>query len=326
LAQSPADCVLSDSSVSLDPLGAGWNTGATTSGGSSISNPIKHWNCDAERAQDGSFSVRAGGLTENTNGSYTVHLGNNEVSWLETQVIGPGVVTFAWSWGTEEYLPNQNPPESDNFNFRLNNQLIETRNGWTNPEWGRNEENSWASDNMMPNGTDVNELGWEIISVEIPAGVSTLRWEYRKDSELAQYPDAVWLDNVSYVHTGPDTDADGLPDAYETAVFGTDPGNPDTSGDGILDGDAVAYGMDPLTPASVVVAPAAGCLAWVGTESLTYQVQRSEDLITWTEAPNHPSLGSRSRQTATSTGQAMSYCDLDPNPPSPVFYRVVLIP
>jgi uncharacterized protein YfaP (DUF2135 family) len=324
--QAPADCVLSNPSVSLDALGAGWSTGAHTAGGSALSNPVKHWNCDPERAEDGSFSARAGGLTQDGSGAYTPILGNNEVSWLETQVIGPGTLTFAWSWGTEEFLPNQNPAESDNFNLLINGQTVETRNGWTNSEWGRNAANSWASDNFMPLGTDVTELGWQNITVVVPAGESTLRWEYRKDSFLAQYPDAVWLDNVSYVHTGPDSDGDGLPDAYETLIFGSDPNDPDTSGDGILDGDAVAYGMDPLTPATVVVSSAASCLNWVGTESLTYQVQRSTDMITWTSAPNHPSLGSRSSQTATSTGQAMSYCDPDPNPPSPVFYRVLLLP
>ena len=35
----------------------------------------------------------------------------------------------------------------------------------------------------------------------------------------------------------PDTDEDKLPDFFETTVFGTDPNNPDTDGNGILDGD-----------------------------------------------------------------------------------------
>jgi hypothetical protein len=43
----------------------------------------------------------------------------------------------------------------------------------------------------------------------------------------------------------PDADADGLPDLAEW-ILGTDRANPDTSGDGIRDGDAVRLGLDPL--------------------------------------------------------------------------------
>lgn len=43
-----------------------------------------------------------------------------------------------------------------------------------------------------------------------------------------------------------DTDGDGLDDAYEGTI-GTDPGNPDTDGDNVSDGDEVnLYGSDPL--------------------------------------------------------------------------------
>jgi hypothetical protein len=42
-----------------------------------------------------------------------------------------------------------------------------------------------------------------------------------------------------------DTDHDGLPDVFERIV-GTDPNNPDTNGDGILDGAEIAQGLDPL--------------------------------------------------------------------------------
>jgi hypothetical protein len=43
---------------------------------------------------------------------------------------------------------------------------------------------------------------------------------------------------------GPDTDADGLPDALE-AHYGTDPSDPDSDGDGFLDGDEVDAGTNP---------------------------------------------------------------------------------
>jgi hypothetical protein len=47
--------------------------------------------------------------------------------------------------------------------------------------------------------------------------------------------------------TPQDTDQDGLTDAYETLITQTDPLNPSTSGDGILDGWKVVWGMNLFT-------------------------------------------------------------------------------
>ncbi len=47
----------------------------------------------------------------------------------------------------------------------------------------------------------------------------------------------------------PDTDADGVMDGSEIFVFGIDPLDPDTDGDGLSDGDEVnTHGTDPLNP------------------------------------------------------------------------------
>lgn len=46
----------------------------------------------------------------------------------------------------------------------------------------------------------------------------------------------------------PDADHDGLYDDDETDVYGTNPHNPDTDGDGSDDGQEVYDGTDPLTP------------------------------------------------------------------------------
>jgi hypothetical protein len=43
-----------------------------------------------------------------------------------------------------------------------------------------------------------------------------------------------------------DTDSDGLTDAYEKLVSKTDPNKPDSSGDGMLDGWKVMWGLNPL--------------------------------------------------------------------------------
>ena len=43
-----------------------------------------------------------------------------------------------------------------------------------------------------------------------------------------------------------DSDGDGLTDAYELLVSKTDPHNPDDSGDGMLDGWKILWGLNPL--------------------------------------------------------------------------------
>jgi hypothetical protein len=47
----------------------------------------------------------------------------------------------------------------------------------------------------------------------------------------------------------PDRDGDGLFDDDETDVYGTDPDNPDSDGDGSDDGQEVYDGTDPVSPA-----------------------------------------------------------------------------
>jgi hypothetical protein len=53
------------------------------------------------------------------------------------------------------------------------------------------------------------------------------------------------------VGTPTDSDADGLPDAYELLVSHTDPQSWDTNGDGIGDGIAVLQGRNPRAPGSL---------------------------------------------------------------------------
>jgi len=65
----------------------------------------------------------------------------------------------------------------------------------------------------------------------------------------------VWTDTATNfprfydAWTHHDSDGDGIPDGRERRLYGTDPYNPDTSGDGISDGWLVQHGFDPLDPA-----------------------------------------------------------------------------
>lgn len=53
------------------------------------------------------------------------------------------------------------------------------------------------------------------------------------------------LTGIDIILTDPDTDHDGLTDYQEGFVYGTDPDNPDSSGDGVADGWLVHFGLDP---------------------------------------------------------------------------------
>ncbi|MEM7312166.1 MAG: hypothetical protein AAF497_03345, partial [Planctomycetota bacterium] len=172
---------------------------------------------------------------------------------------------------------------------------------------------------------------WEQVCVNVPAGVSTLRWEFRKDSFGWLYEDSVWLDEVSFQHTGPDTDGDGLPDAYETAIYGSNPNAVDTDGDGVSDGEEVAAGLNPVVvevPENHTPTMIGGlyCVQWTGLTGIKYQVQRSFDLVTWENAPSGIPLDQKSSQFAVVNG-TLTYCDpLTSTYTQPVMYRVIRVP
>jgi Mg-chelatase subunit ChlD len=59
-----------------------------------------------------------------------------------------------------------------------------------------------------------------------------------QDNGRTQSFDAIWVTEVRQISIFEDTDGDGLPDILEIK-YGMDPNNPDTLGDGILDGDRI---------------------------------------------------------------------------------------
>ncbi len=83
-----------------------------------------------------------------------------------------------------------------------------------------------------------------------------------------------------------DSDKDGITDVDETAVYGTDPLNADTDGDGFTDGQEIASGTDPKNAGST---PQAVSL-WIEAEegdiyspmAMDNNAQASGDLAIWT--------------------------------------------
>lgn len=103
-----------------------------------------------------------------------------------------------------------------------------------------------------------------------------------------------------------DADGDGLRDEDERNLYGTDPFNADTDGDGLDDGLEVRLGLDPsrhdgellayiethsdrfgLYPSNAVLDVAVGQLLFGvtnGTATLGLHLQQTDDLVTWTNA------------------------------------------
>ena len=73
-----------------------------------------------------------------------------------------------------------------------------------------------------------------------------------------------------------DSDLDGLTDEGELKIFKTDPNNPDTDGDGYLDGAEVLSGTGPLDPNSNV-----GTLQLSKTQNANMQVAKTETPWPW---------------------------------------------
>lgn len=94
-----------------------------------------------------------------------------------------------------------------------------------------------------------------------------------------------------------DPDSDGLSNYEEIAVLGTDPNQFDSSGDGLGDGALYEAGFDPTVDFGALKAVVESSMVYVkpgvmsiqpeadGTVRLQFDVERSQDLETWTKDP-----------------------------------------
>ncbi|HUF63153.1 MAG TPA: hypothetical protein VMN36_13835 [Verrucomicrobiales bacterium] len=87
-----------------------------------------------------------------------------------------------------------------------------------------------------------------------------------------------------------DSDGDGLSDADEIAIYGTNPQLADTDGDGSGDGAEVRAGTDPLDPAdrfeilSISYQDGAATLDWTSADGRTYRIEASDGGNAWRDA------------------------------------------
>lgn len=98
-------------------------------------------------------------------------IADSRSSSIETQVMGPGTVSFAWTVSSET--------NADYFRFEIDGTVIDQISG----------------------NSSGNNLPWATLNRNVPAGQHTLRWRYIKDASGEAGLDACWLDNIQYTPT-----------------------------------------------------------------------------------------------------------------------------
>jgi len=148
---------------------AGWSRGVfNNQTGGSIAAPGRFWACQNAVTNSGNFALQAGGFTT------TPLLGDNETTFLETQVTGPGDICFAFRVSSERQLLSTST--ADFFRFSIGTNVIENVAG---------------------------EVAWTRVCHSVPAGPVTLRWAYAKDDFLSVGEDGAWIDDVYFQTPNP---------------------------------------------------------------------------------------------------------------------------
>jgi len=113
------------------------------------------WYLQTTQTHDGVDAARSGAI------------GNNQESWLETTVSGPGYLSFWWRTSSEE-----------NFDFL-----------------------EFHLDSVLQPGRISGETSWQQKVLSLSSGAHTLRWRYAKDSADSTGLDAGFLDQVAFSTT-----------------------------------------------------------------------------------------------------------------------------
>lgn len=127
----------------LDTTNLTWTTGGDAS-----------WLGQTAISHDGSDAARSGSIT------------NDESTWIETTVVGPGTLSFWWRVSSEQ--------DFDYLEFLI--------------------DGDWQDDLS-------GDSGWLQQTYSISAGSHTLRWNYYKDGSDSDHLDSAFLDQVSFVAT-----------------------------------------------------------------------------------------------------------------------------
>ena len=121
---------------------------------------------------------------DGTNHLHSGAIGDGQVSWVETTVSEPGVLSFWWKSSSEQY-------GDDIYDFAFLSV--------------DGEPLGWLDGDYRPQGVAIGgATGWTNVVVEISGdGPHTIRWTYAKDEmddgDVGE--DCAWLDEVSFIPT-----------------------------------------------------------------------------------------------------------------------------
>jgi uncharacterized delta-60 repeat protein len=121
--------------------------------------PQLTWTAGGNLAWVGQTTVTHDGVDAARSGLIT----DDQESWLQTTVTGPGLLTFWWKASSEEVW--------DFLEFQVNGVLQNEISG---------------------------EVDWQQRTVQLDAGNQTLRWRYTKDDIFSDGQDRGWVDMVSF--------------------------------------------------------------------------------------------------------------------------------
>jgi OOP family OmpA-OmpF porin len=138
-------------------------------------------------------------------------------------------------------------------------RFMDNHEGYMNEEGGDSLGNFWVSAHIGWHHFDGEQFGidvgagyeWSVVRpLQIGLFVRATVMPGGDDSDV----DGIFVGGVNFSLeliggvSGLDTDGDGLTDERELSEHGTDPGNPDSDGDGISDGVEVHTGTQPMNP------------------------------------------------------------------------------
>ena len=126
-----------------------------------------------QRALDTTLTITTGGDAEwfgqttvwyyDGDAAQSGFITDDQETWMQTEVMGPGVVTFWWKVSSEEGC--------DFLTFYI----------------GKKRK-----------GEISGKVDWVQESFEVPSGSQILKWVYTKDEEGTKGADAGWVDNLSF--------------------------------------------------------------------------------------------------------------------------------
>ena len=171
---------------------------------------------------NGSWFGQVGTTHDGVDACQSGVIGNNQESWFETIVIGPGNLSFWWKVSSESY--------SDYLEFYIDGEL----------------------QGPFPiSGT----VDWTQKFYAIPIGSHTLRWRYMKDYSVSTGSDAGWVDQIVWTPDGQSFASwQSTQFTPEQLADPLDSGpNADADHDGLKNLIEFAYGLDPNSGSSIQV-------------------------------------------------------------------------